>query len=304
MDPRWVPLLLLGLAAALGLPACAPKPPPPPVAATSSKPLPRPQPPPAAPPAQLRPAGRNEQGYRLFLSERDGSTLVEIPGGAFQMGSDDGWEDEAPAHRVEVASFYLGREPVTLAKFRRFAEATGYRATGGWQGHAAWGEEAPVTDISWHDAVAYCRWAGLRLPTEAEWEYASRGTEGRTFPWGDRWDPDRVVWGGNSGGGAMSVAARPEGASPFGVLDLAGNVSEWCSTQYRPYPYRADDGREELEGDATRVLRGGTWVFRNEEAFRSANRDWFYPDNVCYAWGFRVARSKDVSAGSKPRPPR
>lgn len=119
----------------------------------------------------------------------------------------------------------------------------------------------PVTEVTWYGAVAYCRWRGARLPTEVEWEAAARGREGRRYPWGHAPPtPARTVFA-RGRGGHEAVGGRPAGATPHGVQDLSGNLAEWTSTLYRPYPYRADDGREDVDALGERVTRGGDHVF-------------------------------------------
>lgn len=137
-------------------------------------------------------------------------------------------------------------------------------------------EKHPVNEVTWYGARAFCVWRGARLPTEAEWEAAARGFEGRTYPWGDQPPTsDRAVFGRRSNQ-TGAVGGRPAGATPDGVHDLAGNVAEWTSTLYRPYPYRADDGREDPNADAERVTRGGDHVFDSQpEKLRGAFRAGF-----------------------------
>lgn len=130
------------------------------------------------------------------------------------MGSNTGDGDEQPPHSVTLAPYWIGKVPVTNAQFRRFVSATGHRAAGDWsQYERKWGAQAPVVDVSWHDANAYCQWAGLRLPTEAEWEFAARGTDGRAYPWGNKRDASRC---------RNSVGTSSEGATSVG--SYSGNA--------------------------------------------------------------------------------
>lgn len=247
----------------------------------------------------LRFAGRNSKGFNEFENLRDGSALIEVPGGSFTMGSDskDASDDEKPLQLVGVKGFYIGKYDVTNAQFQDFVQATGYDAGTEWKTYAdRWGARAPVVCVSWYDAVAYCNWSGLRLPTEAEWEYAARGPRNLTWPWGNEWDSSRAVTGESSKGRAASVGSRPSGASPFGVLDTAGNVSQWCSSNYQPYPYRVDDEREDPGGEADRVMRGGSWRGGAWDA-RSASRFRWEPTYRHVYVGFRVARGRGASTG-------
>lgn len=200
---------------------------------------------------------------------------VTIPGGRFVMGTDDGAADERPAHSVVLEPFLLARLPVTNAEFAAFLNTRGVADTQG-RRHFDWDdgdarirrrdgtfvadagvEDHPVVEPSWLGALAYCRWRGARLPTEAEWERAARGTAGRPYPWGTA-PPDRARARFGAGGVETApVTAHPAGATPEGALDLAGNVHEWTSSLYRPYPWRADDGREDEAAVGERVTRGG-----------------------------------------------
>jgi iron(II)-dependent oxidoreductase len=122
-------------------------------------------------------------------------------------------------------------------------------------------EQHPMNEVTWYGARAFCAWRGARLPTEAEWESAARGREGRVYPWGHQPPtPERAIFGRRSNE-TEAVGSRPLGATPEGVHDLTGNVAEWTSTLYRPYPYRPDDGREEPDAPGERVTRGGDHVF-------------------------------------------
>ena len=210
------------------------------------------------------------------------AAMVEIPAGTFIMGRDDGPDDERPAHRVELGRFMIDRLPVSHADFAVFLEAQGpegeragrryrrfdhddadarvHRVDGRWRADAGL-EKHPVNEVTWAGARDYCAWRGARLPTEAEWEAAAGGRDGRSYPWGeDAPSPRHAVFGRRSNDTAP-VGGRPMGATPQGVHDLAGNVAEWTSSLYRPYPYRRDDGREDPDAPGERVTRGGDHVF-------------------------------------------
>ena len=201
--------------------------------------------------------------------------MVLVPAGPFVMGSDDGPEDERPAHVVTLRAFEIDRLPVTNAGFARFLERHGpvdargrrhydwddgdariHRVEGQWRADAGY-EDHPVVEASWLGAHAYCQALGNRLPTEAEWEKAARGADGRRFPWGDAAPTSvhaRFASGWNQ---TAPVSAHPQGASPYGLLGMAGNAWHWVSSAYRPYPYRSDDGREDPTPGPVRATRGG-----------------------------------------------
>lgn len=199
--------------------------------------------------------------------------MIAIPAGPFTMGSDTGPDDERPADRVILPAFRIDRLAVTNAQFAAFLDARGpgtaprhydhddgdariRQRDGRWiadPGH----EHHPVVEATWAGARAYCAWRGKRLPTEAEWEKAARGTDARRYPWGDE-APDRTRAQFGAGWNVTAPAdAFPAGASPYGVLGMAGNAWEWVSSLYRPYPYRADDGREDPQASGPRGTRGG-----------------------------------------------
>ena len=206
---------------------------------------------------------------------KSGSEMARVPGGVFLMGASDGPEDEWPQHQVNVAEFLIDRTPVTNAQFAQFLNAKGAQAADGqhwydiddtdarihrrdnkWTADSG-SENQPVVETSWYGAVVYCAWLGKRLPTEAEWEKAARGTDGRKYPWGNE-PPDRSRAHFGAGWNDLRpVGGLPNGSSPYGVMDLAGNGWEWVSSAYLPYPYNPDDGREDLTRLQVRVTRGG-----------------------------------------------
>ncbi len=203
------------------------------------------------------------------------SGMAAIPAGVFSMGSNDGPDDERPAHQVSVAAFEIDRLPVTNARFAEFLIAIGthnkngerlfddddpdarvHRIGNRWSADAGF-ENHPVVEASWAGARDYCAWRGKRLPTEAEWEKAARGTDGRKYPWGNTLpDRTRAQFAARFNDTAP-VDAFPAGASPYGMLDMAGNAWEWVSSAYRPYPYDANDGREDQKSGPVRATRGG-----------------------------------------------
>ncbi len=222
--------------------------------------------------------------------------------------------DETPQHEVSVAPFYMDAHEVTNAEFAAFVEATGYEAEGDWRKYAGEGrEQHPVVNVTWHDANAYAEWAGKRLPTEAEWEWAARaGSDARWFPWGDTPDPDRANWRqeGESffqGLGRMMFGRRihttPVGSyepNGFGLYDMVGNAAEWCADPYAPYPGFAletwvftrhgpyDKDEAPLQG---RVIRGGSWDSPNAVFVRITSRNVQAEDEASPRVGFRCVRS-------------
>ena len=231
-----------------------------------------------------------------------GTEMIYIPAGKFVMGSDDGMDDEKPHHVVYLDGFYIARYPVTNVQYKEFVAAAEHRSPRRWEaGTYRGGEENhPVRYVSWHDALAYCSWLSeetgqeLRLPTEPEWEKAARGTDGRKYPWGDEFDESKCNTGESGIGDTTPVGKySPDGDSPYGVADMAGNVWEWCSSLYKPYPYDAADGREYLEAEGRRVVRGGAFDYvRRRVCCAGRYRD--PPDSRLHLLGFRVV----VSPGS------
>jgi len=217
----------------------------------------------------------------------DGAMYVRVPSGEFMMGSDNGASDEKPAHRVDLDEFWIMRTEVTNAQYKKCVEASVCERPN----INTWDkpEQAnyPVTHVDWQQAKTYAAWVGGRLPTEAEWEKAACGTDDRTYPWGNDEPTAQLLNYNNNVGHTTEVGSYPQDQSPYGALDMAGNVSERTSSQYQPYPYQADDGREELTGDKDRVLRGGAFDY-DVDYVRCAFRYGFEPDYGNYRVGFRV----------------
>jgi formylglycine-generating enzyme required for sulfatase activity len=250
-------------------------------------------------------------GVRVFIPP-----LCPVPAGPFIMGtkmdSETPYPEQFPEHEVTLPAYALGRYPVTVAEYAYAldAGADGAREPVNWSSQRAFLLH-PVSGLTWYDASAYAQWlteqtgASWRLPSEAEWEKAARGTDGRIYPWGNSWDPERInAWEVKSGGEPVgsrpdgdttAVDAYPLGASPYGVMDLVGNVAQWTSTIWDPprfpFPYRSDDGREELSEKARfRIHRGGSWL-SGAEAIRADCREMFHTtDRFDWLIGMRLVR--------------
>ena len=232
-----------------------------------------------------------------FLNPKDGTEMVLVPGGWFWMGSGDEDPeksgDETPRHLHQVAPFHMALECVTVKQFAVFAKETGHDAGTDWKEDP---EDHPVRSVNWFDAKAYCDWAGLRLPTEAEWELAARGYEALKYPWGNDWEGGkRVCWDEQKGpGGATApVFSHPGGAGPFGTFQQSGNLWEWCEDWYEEKAYeRYARGDFSPPGSGTyRVLRGGSWLSDRPYHFRGAYRNINYPGDRSFSSGFRGART-------------
>ena len=232
-----------------------------------------------------------------YVWTKDGAVMVYVPAGSFTMGTDDGPRDERPARSVEISAFYIDKHEVSWKRFL----ASGIEVSRDPNNRRRiprapdWGivDDHPAVNVSWHDAMAFAGWAGKRLPTEAEWEKAARGTDARTYPWGD--EPpttDRTVWRDHpvAKESTASVECCAEGASPYGALNLAGNAYEWCLDVYRRDAYAESPARDPLntEGDDDqRVLRGGAFVLELED-LRSAFRYRLHPVDRTPYIGFRT----------------
>jgi toxoflavin biosynthesis protein ToxD len=229
-----------------------------------------------------------------------------VPASYFLMGSansdPDAYDSEKPQHRLHLPAYYVGKYPITNEQYRVFVRATGHREQRRWKNGRipAGKEQHPVAYVRWSDAVAFCNWAArlagkpLRLLTEAEWEKAARGPDGRRYPWGDTW---RSSYSNSEHkvDATTPVGSYPLGVSPYGALDMIGNVWEWTSSAYQPYPYRADDGRERMSADESHVFRGGTYL---DDAHTSRAAFRFRYSGFWYLFGFRVGWSAPFSLAS------
>lgn len=215
-----------------------------------------------------------------------GLEFVEVPGGPFQFGMNNELRHQ-PAFRIS-------KYPVTNEQFNRFVDATGYQPEGQWTPGGAETADHPVTQVTFYDAQAFCRWAGVRLPSEAEWEKAARGTDGRTYPWGEQWDPSRC---NHDGAGTSSVKAF-EGkgnVSPYGAVDMVGNVLEWV-----------DSGTSRRPGSV--LLKGGSWTNyitpgSDDHAFNCIRHTSESPESSYSGFGFRVATDAPVETVEPPPVP-
>lgn len=218
----------------------------------------------------------------------DGAEMVSVPAGEFWMGSDDGDADEKPRRRLYLDAFRIDKFEVTNALFGGFMQATGHRALGWWNDGKWSGATKPVVGVNWNDANAYCNWAGKRLPTEAEWEKAARGTDGGKYPWGEQWNTSRA---NSNERKTVAVGSYSRGASPYGAQDMAGNVWEWVADWYFESYYRNAPERNP-KGPSFgqyRVLRGGSWNSPPRD-LRTSYRIMFGPSARSFSFGFRCAQ--------------
>lgn len=249
---------------------------------------------------------------RWMINSLDGAAMIFIPDGEFLMGSlpGEGSRDEQPSHRVCLNAYWLYKYPVINRQFMLFTQQTGYKAEGDWKRSCTSESYShPVVRISWNDADAYCRWVRGVLPSEAEWEFAARGSDGRLYPWGNEWDEDRCRWSrahsvakirkAKSGttlvtGCTAQPGTYPEGVSPFGLHDMAGNVWEWCSDWYDERYYQGSSlfNPPGPPAGIHKVVRGGSWFTENPQSLTTTARFWKRPELGDDTVGFRVKISR------------
>jgi formylglycine-generating enzyme required for sulfatase activity len=245
------------------------------------------------------------QAQQQEITGKDGAPMVLVPAGEFTMGSNDGSDDEKPVHQVSLDAYYLDKYEVTVGQYAKFLKATGFNGPPMWTTMDQPSHQTrPIVNVDWSDASNYCEWAGKRLPTEAEWEKAARGTDGRIYPWGNeppntlRANYGKEKW--NNHTTLLPVGQLKDGKSPYGIYDLAGNVWEWVSDWYDPDYYATSPAQNPKgpENGKYRVLRGGSWDLAPDH-LRSTRRDFNIPLAPTYespayrnfTSGFRCAKN-------------
>ena len=213
--------------------------------------------------------------------------MVSVPAGDFKMGGNDD-----RLRTVNLDAFWIGKNDITVAEFRAYCSAKridfGKFKAPEW----GWRDDHPMVNVSWQEARDYCNWAGGDLPTEAQWEKAARGTDGREYPWGDEYDANKLCCSKNRYGDANSTApvgSFPDGASPYGCLDMAGNVWQWCLDVKVPDAHPPAGSRP--ESGERRVTKGCAWSYWTDESFRCARRGGSVPTYRSDRTGFRLVRS-------------
>jgi formylglycine-generating enzyme required for sulfatase activity len=247
-----------------------------------------------------KPTAKQRVGPAKTIIGKDGAPMVLVPAGEFMMGGDtSGQNDERPAHRVSLDTFYIDQYEVTTTRYAKYSEQTNRAAPRYWSTRVSLNHgNKPVVGMNWNDAAAYCAWVGKRLPTEAEWEKAARGNDQRPYPWGNEAPSEQR---GNfdhccdfkDHGALTDVGAFEQGKSPSGAYDMAGNVWEWVADWYGENYYAKSPARNPKgpSHGEYRVLRGGSWLSAPDYV-RSANRLWDSPTYRNDYIGFRCAQDR------------
>jgi len=215
---------------------------------------------------------------------------INIPAGKFPMGSIDGDADSQPVRDVKISAFKMGKYEVTNEEYRAYLKAKGQEIPESVADEKL--SRHPVVNVTWNDAVKYCEWLSketgrrFRLPTEAEWEYAARGPKGNKYPWGNEWDASKATFDAN---GTTPVDAHPEGKSPFGMMNMAGNVYEWVGDWHAEYNSKDIVDPKGPNSGKLKVVRGGAWFLNFPDGLPSAFRFEFIPGVRDDFLGFRVA---------------
>jgi len=226
------------------------------------------------------------------------TAMVKIPGGPFIMGYDHRHPDEKPSHTISIPAFFIDRYEVTNEQYKQFIGDTHRRPPDDWINgdYPLENNKHPVAFVSWYDAHDYCSWAGKRLPTEEEWEKAARGTDGRLYPWGNEFDPKKANMPQSHSTGTTPVGSFPQGRSPYGLYDMAGNVWEWTESWATPYPGSPIPTAHYFTGEY-KVLKGGSWVdcsfYRCGISALTFNRGYFKPQTKNQGFGFRCAKNAE-----------
>jgi eukaryotic-like serine/threonine-protein kinase len=238
------------------------------------------------------------QAGSTLVSPIDGMLEVYVPAGEFQMGSNDGNDNAKPVHTVFLDAFWIDRTEVTNAQYAKCVTAGActrpvYKKSinkNSYYGNPQY-DNYPVIFVDWNQANDFCGWAGRQLPTEAQWEKAARGTDGRTYPWGEGIDCNKANYKSNCKGDTTAVGSYPLGASPYGALDMAGNVGEWAADWYDKNYYQNSLGSNPPGSSSGqyRVVRGGSWD-NNVGGARSSDRNGMDPDFRYFTFGFRCSR--------------
>ncbi len=246
------------------------------------------------------------------VNTKDNAEMVLIPAGKFQMGTSikqlatllksnpsskrEWYISELTDKKVDIDAFYMYKNEVTVAQYRKFCDDThrSMPTEPPWK----WQDNHPIVNVNWNDAKAYADWAGATLPTEAQWEKAARGTDGRAFPWGSKWDTTKCcnpIGKENPEKSTSQVGSYPAGASPYGVMDMAGNVWEWCADWYDEGYYKISPLKNPTGpvSGSFRVLRGGSWRSDNPRYLRAIDRGYCGPVLKISYIGFRCAAPVD-----------
>ncbi|MBL8150090.1 MAG: formylglycine-generating enzyme family protein, partial [Blastocatellia bacterium] len=213
----------------------------------------------------LKPPEKSSPGSATNAKTTPPSGMVYIEGGTFKMGDDRGESFDAPSHEVTVKPFFIDKMEVTNQDYKKFIDETNSSPPQNWKGYQfpPGTDLKPVTGIDWQQAASYAKWAGKRLPTEIEWEYAARGKDGRAYPWGDDWKEGAAVSKELKVDNPMPKGSIPTGASPFGILDMSGNVSEWTADNFTLY--EGNKGKLDQKLKSMKVVRGGS--YKSEKKF-------------------------------------